>query len=316
MAMLINGKWDQDAKGTMAPDGSFVRAESPFRNQISPQGEGEFPVEPERYNLIVSYACPWAHRTLIYRAILDLEDVIDISIVHPISYPNGWTFEKYDSVANNTNLDISFLRELYLHQDPKFTGKVTVPTLWDKKTNNIVNNESSEIIRMLDGPFSKLKGNKEHKMTSMYPKADIEKMNALTYKGVNNCVYRVGFAASQSAYQESVERLFLTLDQLENILEDKKYLLGDKPCEADWRLFPTLVRFDTVYYYHFKCNFRKLSSYKNISNYLEKLISVPKVAETIHNDHIVDHYYLSHQKINPFGIIPIGVQKLLSHKTE
>ncbi len=160
MAMLINGKWDPDAKGTTAPDGSFVRAESPFRNHISPQGEGAYPAEAKRYNLIVSYACPWAHRTLIYRAILDLEDVIDISIVHPISYPNGWTFEKYASVSNKTNLDISFLRELYLHQDAKFTGKVTVPTLWDKKTKNIVNNESSEIIRMLDGPFSKLIGNK------------------------------------------------------------------------------------------------------------------------------------------------------------
>ena len=311
MAMLIEGKWDPDAKGTTAPDGSFVRAISPFRKEISPAGEGEFPAEPDRYNLIVSYACPWAHRTLIYRALLNLEDIIDLSIVHPISYPNGWTFEKYESVLNNTGLNISYLRELYLHQDPNFTGKVTVPTLWDKKTKKIVNNESSEIIRMLDGPFSILKGNEPNTMTSLYPMTEIEKMNDFTYKGINNCVYRVGFAASQAAYQESVEQLFSTLDSIEQILDRKKFLLGDEPCEADWRILPTLIRFDTVYYYHFKCNLRKLSSYTNISNYLDNLSKIKKVAETIHNSHIVDHYYLSHLKINPFGIIPIGVQNLM-----
>jgi len=307
MAMLINGKWDPDAKGTVAPDGSFVRAISPFRNKISDPGEGEFPAEAGRYNLIVSYACPWAHRTLIYRALLDLEEVINVSIVHPISYPDGWTFNKYEDVINLTGLPLKYLRDLYLSQDPNFTGKVTVPTLWDKKTKKIVNNESSEIIRMLDGAFSKLKGNKPNKMLSNYPINEIESMNEFIYKGINNGVYRVGFATTQQAYEDSVELLFKTLDQVEQQLTKNEFLLGSEPCEADWRLIPTLIRFDTIYYYHFKCNRRKLSSYLKITEYLKKLLNIEKIRGTIHNNHIIDHYYLSHVKINPFGIIPIGV---------
>ena len=313
MAMLINGKWDPDAKGTVAPDGSFVRAISPFRNKISDPGEGEFPAEAGRYNLVVSYACPWAHRTLIYRALLDLEEVIDVSIVHPISYPNGWTFNKYENVINLTDLPVKYLRDLYLSQDPNFTGKVTVPTLWDKKTKKIVNNESSEIIRMLDGAFSKLKGNKPNKMLSNYPLNEIESMNELIYKGINNGVYRVGFATTQKAYEDSVKLLFKTLDQIEQQLTKNEFLLGSEPCEADWRLIPTLIRFDTIYYYHFKCNRRKLSSYLKITEYLKKLLSIKKIRGTIHDNHIIDHYYLSHVKINPFGIIPIGVFDQMSN---
>ena len=307
MAMLINGKWDPDAKGTVAPDGSFIRAISPFRNKISDPGEGEFPAEAGRYNLIVSYACPWAHRTLIYRTLLDLEEVINVSIVHPISYPDGWTFNKYEDVINLTGLPLKCLRDLYLSQDPNFTGKVTVPTLWDKKTKKIVNNESSEIIRMLDGAFSKLKGNKPNKMLSNYPINEIESMNEFIYKGINNGVYRVGFATTQQAYEDSVKLLFKTLDQVEQQLTKNEFLLGSEPCEADWRLIPTLIRFDTIYYYHFKCNQRKLSSYLKITEYLKKLLNIEKIRGTIHNNHIIDHYYLSHVKINPFGIIPIGV---------
>ena len=313
MAMLINGKWDPDAKGTVAPDGSFVRAISPFRNKISDPGEGEFPAEAGRYNLVVSYACPWAHRTLIYRALLDLEEVIDVSIVHPISYPNGWTFNKYENVINLTDLPVKYLRDLYLSQDPNFTGKVTVPTLWDKKTKKIVNNESSEIIRMLDGAFSKLKGNKPNKMLSNYPINEIESMNEFIYKGINNGVYRVGFATTQKAYEDSVKLLFKTLDQIEQQLTKNEFLLGSEPCEADWRLIPTLIRFDTIYYYHFKCNRRKLSSYLKITEYLKKLLSIKKIRGTIHDNHIIDHYYLSHVKINPFGIIPIGVFDQMSN---
>jgi putative glutathione S-transferase len=313
MAMLINGKWDPDAKGTVAPDGSFVRAISPFRNKISDPGEGEFPAEAGRYNLVVSYACPWAHRTLIYRALLDLEEVIDVSIVHPISYPNGWTFNKYENVINLTDLPVKYLRDLYLSQDPNFTGKVTVPTLWDKKTKKIVNNESSEIIRMLDGAFSKLKGNKPNKMLSNYPLNEIESMNELIYKGINNGVYRVGFATTQKAYEDSVKLLFKTLDQIEQQLTKNEFLLGSEPCEADWRLIPTLIRFDTIYYYHFKCNRRKLSSYLKITEYLKKLLNIKKIRGTIHDNHIIDHYYLSHVKINPFGIIPIGVFDQMSN---
>ena len=313
MAMLINGKWDPDAKGTVAPDGSFVRAISPFRNKISDPGEGEFPAEAGRYNLIVSYACPWAHRTLIYRALLDLEEVINVSIVHPISYPDGWTFNKYEDVINLTGLPVKYLRDLYLSQDPNFTGKVTVPTLWDKKTKKIVNNESSEIIRMLDGAFSKLKGNKPNKMLSNYPINEIESMNEFIYKGINNGVYRVGFATTQQAYEDSVKLLFKTLDQVEQQLTKNEFLLGSEPCEADWRLIPTLIRFDTIYYYHFKCNRRKLSSYLKITEYLKKLLNIQKIKGTIHDNHIIDHYYLSHVKINPFGIIPIGVFDQMSN---
>lgn len=313
MAMLINGRWDPDAKGTVAPDGSFVRAISPFRNKISDPGEGEFPAEAGRYNLIVSYACPWAHRTLIYRALLDLEEVINVSIVHPISYPDGWTFNKYEDVINLTGLPVKYLRDLYLSQDPNFTGKVTVPTLWDKKTKKIVNNESSEIIRMLDGAFSKLKGNTPNKMLSNYPINEIEAMNEFIYKGINNGVYRVGFATTQQAYEDSVKLLFKTLDQVEQQLTKNEFLLGSEPCEADWRLIPTLIRFDTIYYYHFKCNRRKLSSYLKITEYLKKLLNIQKIKGTIHDNHIIDHYYLSHVKINPFGIIPIGVFDQMSN---
>ena len=182
MAMLINGRWDPDAKGTTAPDGSFIRAESPYRDFISAPNSGKFPAEKDRYNLIVSYACPWAHRTLLYRAILNLEKIIDISVVNPISYPNGWTFENFKDVSNDTGLDIDFLRDLYLSIDHEFTGKVTVPTLWDKKTQTIVNNESSEIIRMLDGPFCELNGQRSGQMFGGYPLTEIDQMNGFVYK--------------------------------------------------------------------------------------------------------------------------------------
>ena len=311
MAMLINGRWDPDAKGTTAPDGSFIRAESPYRDFITAPNSGKFPAEKDRYNLVVSYACPWAHRTLLYRAILNLEKIIDVSVVNPISYPNGWTFENFKDVSNDTGLDIDFLRDLYLSIDHEFTGKVTVPTLWDKKTQTIVNNESSEIIRMLDGPFCELNGQRSGQMFGGYPLTKIDQMNRFVYKGLNNGVYRVGFATSQTAYDNSVKLLFQTLDELEDILAQSDYLLGDRVCECDWRLFTTLVRFDTIYYYHFKCNLRKLESYKNISKYLYRLLDFPKVKATVFEDHIIDHYYLSHLRINPYGIIPVGLKKLL-----
>jgi putative glutathione S-transferase len=309
MGMLINGRWDSDAAGTQASDGSFVRAASPFRDVISnPSSDSkQFPAEKGRYNIVVSYACPWAHRTLLYRALLDLEEVIDISVVNPISYPKGWTFQPYKGVSNLTGLEIDYVHELYTAIDPHFTGKVTVPTLWDKKTKRIVNNESSEIIRMLDGPFSQLLGNSPNSMLKNYSQTEIESMNALIYKGLNNGVYRVGFAKSQSAYNASVALLFETLDKLDTVLARNTFLLGSQPCECDWRLLPTLVRFDQVYYYHFKCNKQKLRSYKNIRRYMHRLLEVPKVAETLRLDHIIDHYYLSHLKINPYATIPIGV---------
>ncbi len=305
--MLIDGIWGADFEGKQAPDGSFIRPESPYRNCITKPGEGLFPAEAGRYELIVAYACPWAHRALLYRALLNLEDVIGVSIVHPISYPNGWNFDEYSDVCNNTGIQIDYLHELYTHVDSEFTGKVTVPTLWDKRTQKIVNNESSEIIRMLDGPFCALTGQVENRMTKTYENKKIDAMNEMIYRGLNNGVYRVGFAKSQKAYITSVDLLFKTLDKLETILNDNLFLLGDEACEADWRLLPTLVRFDPIYYFHFKCNKKKLREYPNLHRYMHRMLEIPKVLSTIKLDHVIDHYYLSHLKINPYAIIPFGV---------
>ena len=307
MGMLIDGIWGADFEGKQAPDGSFIRPESPYRNFITKPGEGLFPAEAGRYELIVAYACPWAHRALLYRALLNLEDIIGISIVHPISYPNGWNFDEYSDVCNNTGIKIDYLHELYTHVDSEFTGKVTVPTLWDKKTQKIVNNESSEIIRMLDGPFCALTEQAENRMTETYEKEKIDAINEIIYRGLNNGVYRVGFAKSQKAYITSVDLLFKTLDQLEVILNDNLFLLGDEACEADWRLLPTLVRFDPIYYFHFKCNKKKLCEYPNLHRYMHRMLEIPKVLSTIKLNHVIDHYYLSHLKINPYAIIPFGV---------
>ncbi len=307
MGMLVDGIWGADAEGKQATDGSFIRPESPYREFISNPDKGKFPAEAGRYELIVAYACPWAHRTLLYRALHNLEDVIGISVVHPISYPNGWHFGDYDGVINNTGIEITYLHQLYKHVDNNFTGKVTVPTLWDKKTKTIVNNESSEIIRMLDGPFCSLLNQPKNQMTTSYDIKKIEEMNDLVYRGLNNGVYRVGFAKSQEAYTNSVNLLFDTLDKLENILNEQPFLLGNTPCEADWRLLPTLVRFDPVYFYHFKCNKRQLRDYSMLHSYMHRLLDIPKVMDTVKLDHIIDHYYLSHLKINPNGIIPVGV---------
>ncbi|MEK9639799.1 MAG: glutathione S-transferase C-terminal domain-containing protein [Alphaproteobacteria bacterium] len=307
MGMLVDGIWGADAEGKQATDGSFIRPESPYREFISNPDKGKFPAEAGRYELIVAYACPWAHRTLLYRALHNLEDVIGISVVHPISYPNGWHFGDYDGVINNTGIEITYLHQLYKYVDNNFTGKVTVPTLWDKKTQTIVNNESSEIIRMLDGPFCSLLNEPKNQMTTLYDIKKIEEMNDLVYRGLNNGVYRVGFAKSQEAYTNSVNLLFDTLDKLENILNEQPFLLGNTPCEADWRLLPTLVRFDPVYFYHFKCNKRQLRDYSMLHSYMHRLLDIPKVMDTVKLDHIIDHYYLSHLKINPNGIIPVGV---------
>ena len=305
--MLVDGVWGADFEGKQAPDGSFIRPESPYRNFITAPGRGDFPAEVGRYELIVAYACPWAHRALLYRALLNLEDVIGVSIVHPISYPDGWNFMEYSDVSNNTGLKIDYLHQLYTHVDNKFTGKVTVPTLWDKKTKTIVNNESSEIIRMLDGPFCALTGQDENRMTKFYDNEKLKSMNDLIYRGLNNGVYRVGFAKSQEAYITAVDLLFKTLDELEKILNENLFLLGDEACEVDWRLLPTLVRFDPIYYYHFKCNKKKLRDYPNVHSYMHRLLNTPKVLSTIKLDHVIDHYYLSHLKINPYAIIPVGV---------
>ena len=307
MGMLVDGVWGADFEGKQAPDGSFIRPESPYRNFITAPGRGDFPAEAGRYELIVAYACPWAHRALLYRVLLNLEDVIGVSIVHPISYPDGWNFMEYSDVFNNTGLKIDYLHQLYTHVDNKFTGKVTVPTLWDKKTKTIVNNESSEIIRMLDGPFCALTGQDENRMTKFYDNEKLQSMNDLIYRGLNNGVYRVGFAKSQEAYFKAVDLLFKTLDELEKILNENLFLLGDEACEVDWRLLPTLVRFDPIYYYHFKCNKKKLRDYPNVHSYMHRLLNTPKVLSTIKLDHVIDHYYLSHLKINPYAIIPVGV---------
>jgi len=291
--------------------GEFVRWESSFRNWVTrdgapgPSGSGGFPAEPGRYHLYVSYACPWAHRTLIYRALKGFEEVIPVSVVHPVMPAQSWVFGEYPGATPDRANGCDELWQVYRLADPGFEGVVTVPLLWDTKRRTIVNNESSEIIRMLDSAFDRW----ARPAPALYPeplRQEIDRLNAFIYENVNNGVYRAGFATTQAAYEDAFQRLFSALDQLEARLARSRYLLGDQLSEADWRLFPTLVRFDAVYHGHFKCNLRRLVDYANLWTYTRDLYRVPGVAETVHMDHIKTHYYASHRNINPTGIVPGG----------
>jgi putative glutathione S-transferase len=282
-----------------------------LRNWVTPDGEpgpsgrGGFKAEPGRYHLYVSYACPWAHRAIIYRSLLGLEDAISMSVVNPINLGEGWDFGDYPGATKDEANGAQHLHEVYTRAEPDFTGKVTVPTLWDRKTGTVVNNESSEIIRMMGDAFREI----ATRWRDLYPDdlaPEIDALNAVIYKTVNNGVYRCGFARSQAAYTAAVTALFETLDQLEARLDGRRYLLGDRMTEADWRLFTTLVRFDLVYYGHFKCNLRRLEQYENLWAYTRDLYHHPGVAETVRFDHIKDHYYGAQLRVNPSGIIPIG----------
>src|SRR5690606_22560937 len=268
-------------------------------------GESGFAAEPGRYHLYVSLACPWAHRTLIFRKLKKLENAISVAVVDPVMGAEGWVFSSRPGATADTVEGKARLSEIYLLANPAYTGRVTVPVLWDKERRTIVNNESSEIIRMLNSAFAAFTPDR----TDYYPPAlhaEIDALNAEIYDTVNNGVYRAGFATAQDAYEEACRALFKTLDKLEGLLSRSRYLLGVAQTEADWRLFTTLVRFDAVYFGHFKCNVRRIVDYPNLSNYLRDLYQVPGVAETVNIDHIKTHYYASHRHINPTGIVPVG----------
>jgi len=308
MGLLVNGAWQEDISRTK--EGRFIRPASVFRNSVTrdgspgPSGEGGFAAEPGRYHLYVSLACPWAHRTLILRALKKLEPVISVSITEPLYGKTGWEFGTARGGTKDTENGKATLAEIYLLADPNYTGRVSVPVLWDKKRRTIVNNESSEIIRMLNSAFDALTDVR----TDYYPVAlrhDIDAVNELIYPNINNGVYRAGFATTQDAYEEAAYGIFETLDQLEKRLSQQRYLVGPIT-EADWRLFTTLVRFDTVYYSHFKCNLRRIADYANLWNYTRDLYQMPGIAETVSIDHIKRHYYGSQRQVNPTGIVPIG----------
>ena len=304
MGMLIKGKWSTE---WYKPDkkGRFVRNDTVFHNLVTKDGSSGFKAEHGRYHLYLSYACPWAHRTLIMRNLKGLERAISISIVDPYMGDDGWTFSDCpECIPDNIN-GCKYLREVYIKSDPKYTGRVTVPVLWDRESGTIVNNESRQIMRMLDTEFGDI-GNGS---PGFYPERMREKINKRIdqiYNPVNNGVYRTGFATTQEAYDEAVSVLFDALTNLDTDLGKEQYLCGDIITEADWCLFSTLIRFDMVYYTHFKCNVRHIYEYENLWRFLKELYNLPGVSETCNFDHIKSHYYSSHRHINPYGIIPSG----------
>lgn len=311
MGLLVDGQWQDKWYDTEASGGRFVREDAGFRNWVTadgsagPTGVGGFKAEANRYHLYVSLACPWAHRTTIYRKLKGLEDMISLSVVHPFMGDKGWTFAEGAGVIADPIVNASYLYEVYVAAKPDYTGRVTVPILWDKKTNTIVSNESSEIIRMLNSAFDEA-GATDVNFLPTELLAEIDTINEFVYSAVNNGVYKAGFATTEAAYKEAVVTLFDALDTLEARLAEQRYLLGDTITEADWRLFTTLVRFDAVYVGHFKCNIRRIVDYPNLWGYLRDLYQVPGIAETVSIEHIKAHYYTSHANINPTRIIPVG----------
>lgn len=312
MGLLIDGKWHDQWYDTDATGGAFKRAEAKFRNWVTADGSAGisggdgFKAESGRYHLYVSLACPWAHRTLIFRQLKSLQDHISISVVHPDMLDEGWTFETDEHGATGDTLfGLTRAHQIYTRAVPDFTGRVTVPILWDKQRNTIVSNESSEIIRMMNSAFNDVTGNTDDYWPQEL-REPIEAINARIYDTLNNGVYKCGFATTQSAYDTAVKPLFATLDWLEDLLSQHRYLLGDTLTEADWRLFTTLARFDSVYHLHFKCNRKRLIDYPNLWAYVRELYQWPGVAETVGMTHIVRHYHYSHDSINPSRIIPIN----------
>ncbi len=306
MGLLIDGVWHDQWYDTAKTDGRFERQASRFRNFVTadgspgPSGEGGFPAEAGRYHLYVSLACPWAHRTLILRALKKLEDIISVSVVDPLMAAEGWVFAEPESLLGKTRM-----YEIYTAADPTYSGRVTVPVLWDKVRGTIVNNESAEILRMLNTAFAAF----TPVMTDFYPeplRGEIDRINALVYDDVNNGVYKAGFATTQPVYEGAVRTLFTRLDALEELLSRQAWLAGAQFTEADVRLFTTLVRFDAVYVGHFKCNLRRIADYPNLFNYMCAIYQMPGVKETVNFTHIKRHYYESHKTINPTGIVPLG----------
>ncbi len=311
MGLLVHGKWVDRWYNTKEHEGHFVRKAAQFRNWVTadgspgPSGRGGFKAKSGRYHLYVSLACPWANRTLIFRHIKGLEDMVSLSVVHWYMGHQGWTFEPGDGVIPDPIHNSHFMHQVYTGADPDYSGRVTVPVLWDKRSETIVSNESSEIIRMFNSAFDEagaLPGD-------YYPgewRKEIDEINARVYSNVNNGVYKAGFATNQAAYEEAVAPLFETLDWLEARLSRRRYLMGDRLSEADWRLFTTLIRFDPVYVGHFKCNIRRLVDYPNLWAYTRDLYQHEGVADTINMHHIKHHYYGSHETINPTGVVPLG----------
>jgi putative glutathione S-transferase len=312
VGQLVDGRWSTEWYDTAKTGGAFVRSEAPFRNWITPDGaagptgEGGFPAEVGRYHLYVSYACPWAHRTLIFRALKSLEDLITVSVVSPkMPDETGWSFKTDEGSTGDSLYGSEFLYNIYQKAKPDHTGRVTVPVLWDKQRLTIVSNESADIIRMFNSAFDGLTGNDD----DYYPEAlrpEIDAINKRVYDTVNNGVYKAGFATKQAVYEKAANQLFASLDWIEHSLGQSAYLAGDRVTEADWRLFTTLVRFDAVYFGHFKCNIRQIADYPHISHYLKGLVATPGVRQTIFIDHIKTHYYGSHTRINPTQIVPVG----------
>jgi len=311
MGLLIEGKWHTDWYDTKSSNGRFVRKDVQFRHWVTkngsagPTGVDGFKAEPNRYHLYVSLACPWAHRTIIYRKLKGLEDMISMSVVNAFMGDSGWTFKSGEDVVSDPIMNATYLHEIYTAAQADYTGRVTVPILWDKHTNTIVSNESSEIIRMFNSAFDDV-GALPGNFLPAELLVEIDDLNKLIYPTINNGVYRAGFATTQDAYNEAVVEIFDTLDQLEERLSNNRYLTGNTITEADWRLFTTLVRFDCVYVGHFKCNLRRIVDYPNIWGYLRDIYQVPGIAETVSMDHIKAHYYSSHETINPSLITPKG----------
>ena len=311
MGILIDGQWQDIWYPTNETQGRFIRSAAQFRNWITadgsagPTGRAGFKAETGRYHLYVSYACPWANRTLIFRKIKGLEKMISISVVHWHMAEEGWTFDDGAGVIPDPIFNAPYLRDIYLKANNRYSGRVTVPVLWDKKTNTIVSNESAEIIRMFNSAFDAL-GAVEGDYYPEKLREDINALNARIYDTVNNGVYKAGFATTQEAYEEALLPLFETLDWLEQRLQTQRYLASNQITEADWRLFTTLIRFDPVYVGHFKCNLRRLVDYPNLWAYTRDLYQQPGVAETINMAHIKNHYYGSHTSINPSGVVPLG----------
>ncbi|MDX2436046.1 MAG: glutathione S-transferase family protein [Acidobacteriota bacterium] len=305
MGLLVDGKWHDQWYETKNTGGRFVRKEAQFRDRVTEDGSSGFKAESGRYHLYVSLACPWAHRTLIYRQLKGLEDHISVSVVNPLMLENGWTFDEAPGVIPDTVNGARCLYEVYTAARSDYSGRVTVPILWDKETATIVNNESSEIIRMFDHEFDSV-GATGPVYCPPDLRPDIDEMNAFVYNAINNGVYRAGFATTQKAYDEAVRSLFAALDQIELVLSSFRYLTGDTLTETDWRLFTTLVRFDPVYVGHFKCNLRRVVDSRNLWDYTRELYQVPGVAETVNVDHIKTHYYRSHPTINPTRVVPTG----------
>lgn len=311
MGKLVDGVWHDVWYDTEKTKGQFLRADSQFRSWVTedgsagPSGKGGFKAEAGRYHLYISLACPWAHRTLIFRELKGLNDLISVSIVDPLMLSNGWEFHDRDGGTVDHLFGSRFMWEIYTKADPTYSGRVTVPVLWDKQQNTIVSNESSEIIRMFNSAFNGLTGNTK----DFYPenlRPEIDALNARIYDTVNNGVYKSGFAGTQDAYEVHIPPLFATLDMLEERLKTQRFLFGKSQTEADWRLFTTIVRFDAVYVGHFKCNLRRIADYPNLSGWLRDMYATQGIAETVNIRHIKEHYYRSHLTINPTGIVPLG----------